>query len=124
MGRIVSRISANSTIADGCNDPYKMCGTESGVGAYTIKGGTTIWFCSSFFTESQDAQVGDVLHEYSHLAAYTSDEIEGGNNALSWPNYGKWAYFYSKVGQYGFNSAMTSTFNDIGIAAKGFGYVK
>ena len=61
---------------------YNMTGgaCEDGDYAYTYKGTTTIWLCSSFWTApatGSDSQAGTMVHEHSHASAYTDDIAYG-----------------------------------------------
>ena len=61
---------------------YDMTGGDCSDGdyAYTYKGTTTIWLCSSFWTapaKGSDSQAGTMVHEHSHASAYTDDIAYG-----------------------------------------------
>jgi hypothetical protein len=61
---------------------YDLSGTDcdSGDYAYTFKGTTTIWLCSSFWSAphlGSDSQAGTMVHEHSHASAYTDDNAYG-----------------------------------------------
>jgi hypothetical protein len=57
---------------------YDLTGKDCGDSdyAYTYKGTTTIWLCSSFWSApptGSDSQAGTMVHEHSHASAYTDD---------------------------------------------------
>jgi len=55
-------------------------GCESGVFAYTYKGGSTIWLCDAFWAAPDtgtDSRAGTIVHERSHASAFTDDIAYG-----------------------------------------------
>ena len=109
LGKIRASIQSNSVVAEACNTDGNRCGSSDHPYAYTTHGGSTIWFCPKFFEISAEDQASVVLHEYSHLAAFTTDRLQGSDGALAWPNYGRWAYFYNGIPKYGLNAAVDNT---------------
>ncbi|PWT97041.1 MAG: hypothetical protein C5B52_14560 [Bacteroidetes bacterium] len=55
-------------------------GCQSGVYAYTYKGGSTIWLCDAFWMAPDtgtDSRAGTLVHEHSHASAFTDDLAYG-----------------------------------------------
>ncbi|MEO8764936.1 MAG: M35 family metallopeptidase [Ginsengibacter sp.] len=55
-------------------------GCDTGVFAYTYKGGTTIWLCDGFWQAPDtgtDSRAGTLVHERSHASAFTDDIVYG-----------------------------------------------
>jgi len=55
-------------------------GCDTGVFAYTYKGGTTIWLCDAFWQAPDtgtDSRAGTLVHERSHASAFTDDITYG-----------------------------------------------
>lgn len=113
LGKIRASIQSNSVVAEACSTDGNRCGSSDHPYAYTTHGGSTIWFCPKFFEISAEDQASVVLHEYSHLAAFTTDRLQGADGALAWPNYGRWAYFYNGIPKYGLNAAVDNALLEI-----------